>query len=238
MGIFNNIMEKVKTKFNGTSPTNIEQQSKIDNALSNNKTIKINSPKSERYTYLPGTAGKWLEKFKPESKEEKDTLAPIGFFRVGEIDNERQKKIAERIRAAASLMNQKELTPEQEQLVTAQAQREQMYTQNIPSTAIKKMKYDPRTKELWVTFQGSNKKYWYPRVPKEKIEEMMAAPSKGEYFLNNIHDQYSVNYQLHGTHSPQSNKASNRAIKNIYKKMQKTYSKGMKQGSMKGVLNK
>jgi hypothetical protein len=62
MGIFNNIMEKVKTKFNGTSPTNIEQQSKIDNALSNNKTITINSPKSERYTYLPGTAGKWLEK--------------------------------------------------------------------------------------------------------------------------------------------------------------------------------
>lgn len=238
MGVFNSIMEKVKTKFNGTSPTNIEQQSKIDNALSSNKTITINSPKSERYTYLPGTAGKWLEKFKPESKEEKDTLAPIGFFRVGEIDNERQKKIAERIRAAASLMNQKELTPEQEKLVTAQAQREQMYTQDIPSTAIKKMKYDPRTKELWVTFQGSNKKYWYPRVPKEKIEEMMAAPSKGEYFLNNIHDQYSVNYQLHGTHSPQSNKASNRAIKNIYKKMQKTYSKGMKQGTMKGVLNK
>jgi hypothetical protein len=238
MGIFNNIMEKVKTKFNGTSPTNIEQQSKIDNALSNNKTITINSPKSERYTYLPGTAGKWLEKFKPESKEEKDTLAPIGFFRVGERETERQKKVAERIRAAASLMGRDELTPDQAELVTKQAEREMPYTQDIPSTAIKKMKYDPRTKELWVTFNGSNKKYWYPRVPKEKIEEMMTAPSKGEYFLNNIHDQYSVNYQLHGTHSPQSNKASNRAIKNIYKKMQKTYSKGMKQGTMKGVLNK
>jgi hypothetical protein len=238
MGIFNNIMEKVKTKFNGTSPTNIEQQSKIDNALSNNKTITINSPKSERYTYLPGTAGKWLEKFKPESKEEKDTLAPIGFFRVGEIDTERQKKIAERIRAAASLMNQKELTPEQEKLVTAQAQREQMYTQDIPSTAIKKMKYDPRTKELWVTFQGSNKKYWYPRVPKEKIEEMMAAPSKGEYFLNNIHDQHSVNYQLHGTHAHQGYLGSNRKIKKHYKEMREPYARGMRKGTMKGVLNK
>ena len=124
-----------------------------------------------------------------------------------------------------------------EKLVTAQAQSEQMYTQDVPSTAIKKMKYDPKTKELWVTFQGSNKKYWYPRVPEEKVREMMAAPSKGEYFMNNIHDQYSVNYQLHGTHSPESNRASNKAIKNYYKKMQKSYNKGMKAWTMKGVLN-
>lgn len=237
MGILSDIMGKVKTKFNNTSPQNVEQQGEINKALNDNKTITINSPKSERYTYLPGTAGKWLSKFTPETREEKDTLSPIGFFRVGERETERQKKVAERIRAAASLMGRDELTPDQAELVTKQAEREMPYTQDIPSTAIKKMKYDPRTKELWVTFQGSNKKYWYPRVPKEKIEEMMAAPSKGEYFLNNIHDQYSVNYQLHGTHSPQSNKASNRAIKNIYKKMQKTYSKGMKKGTMKGVLN-
>ena len=113
-----------------------------------------------------------------------------------------------------------------------------MYTQDVPSTAIKKMKYDPKTKELWVTFQGSNKKYWYPRVPEEKVREMMAAPSKGEYFMNNIHDQYSVNYQLHGNHNPQNTKTSNRHIKNYYKKMQKSYEKGQKQGTMKGVLNK
>jgi glutaredoxin 2 len=136
------------------------------------------------------------------------------------------------------MMNQKELTPDQEKLVTAQAQREQPFTQDIPSTAIKKFKYDPKTEELYVTFQGSNKKYWYPRVPKEKIEEMMNAPSKGEYFMQNIHDQYSVNYQLHKTHSPQSNMASNRAIKGYYKKMQKAYNKGRKAGTMKGVLNK
>jgi hypothetical protein len=234
----NNIFTKLKDKFNNTSSSNIEENDKIKQSLDAGKTINVKTPKSERYTYYAGLAGKKLEKFKPESKEEKDTLSPIGFFRTGERQSEAQKKIQERIKAAASMMNQKELTPDQEKLVTAQAQREQPFTQDIPSTAIKKFKYDPKTEELYVTFQGSNKKYWYPRVPKEKIEEMMNAPSKGEYFMQNIHDQYSVNYQLHKTHSPQSNMASNRAIKGYYKKMQKAYNKGRKAGTMKGVLNK
>jgi hypothetical protein len=236
--VMGNIFDKLKTRFSNTSPQNIEQQSKIDEALNAGKTISIKAPKSERYTYLPNVTGKALEKFKPETREEKDTLSPIGFFRQGEIDEERNKKIAEKIREAAAQLGRKKLTKGQEKLVTAQAQSEQMYTQDVPSTAIKKMKYDPKTKELWVTFQGSSKKYWYPRVPEEKVREMMAAPSKGEYFMNNIHDQYSVNYQLHGTHSPESNRASNKAIKNYYKKMQKSYNKGMKAGTMKGVLNK
>ena len=236
--VMSNIFDKLKTKFSNTSPQNIEQQSKIDEALNAGKKITIKAPKSERYTYLPNITGKALEKFKPETREEKDTLSPIGFFRQGEIDEERNKKIAEKIREAAAQLGRKKLTKGQEALVTKQAQSEQMYTQDVPSTAIKKMKYDPKTKELWVTFQGSSKKYWYPRVPEEKVREMMAAPSKGEYFMNNIHDQYSVNYQLHGTHSPESNRASNKAIKNYYKKMQKSYNKGMKAGTMKGVLNK
>ena len=233
-----NIFAKLKDRFNNTSSTNIEEQDKIKQSLDAGKTINVKTPKSERYTYYAGLAGKKLEKFRPETSEEKDTLSPIGFFRVGERQSEAQKKIQERIKAAASMMNQKELTPDQEKLVTAQAQREQPFTQDIPSTAIKKFKYDPKTEELYVTFQGSNKKYWYPRVPKEKIEEMMNAPSKGEYFMQNIHDQYSVNYQLHKNHKPENNRASNRAIKNYYKKMQKAYNKGMKAGTMKGVLNK
>ena len=233
-----NIFSKLKDRFNNTSSTNIEEQDKIKQSLDAGKTIKINAPKSERYTYYAGLAGKKLEKFRPETSEEKDTLSPIGFFRVGERQSEAQKKIQERIKSAASMLQQKELTPDQEKLVTAQAQREQPFTQDIPSTAIKKFKYDPKTEELYVTFQGSNKKYWYPRVPKEKIEEMMNAPSKGEYFMQNIHDQYSVNYQLHGNHNPQNTKTSNRHIKNYYKKMQKAYNKGRKAGTMKGALNK
>ena len=233
-----NIFSKLKDRFNNTSSTNIEEQDKIKQSLDAGKTINIKAPKSERYTYYAGLAGKKLEKFKPETQEEKDTLSPIGFFRVGERQSEAQKKIQERIKSAASMLQQKELTPDQEKLVTAQAQKEQPFTQDIPSTAIKKLKYDPKTEELYVTFQGSNKKYWYPRVPKEKIEEMMNAPSKGEYFMQNIHDQYSVNYQLHGNHNPQNTKTSNRHIKNYYKKMQKAYNKGRKAGTMKGALNK
>ena len=233
-----NIFSSLKDRFTNTSSSNIEENDKLKQSLDAGKTINIKTPKSERYTYYAGLAGKKLEKFKPETPEEKDTLSPIGFFRVGERQNEAQKKIQERIKAAASMMRQKELTPDQEALVTAQAQQEQPFTQDIPSTAIKKFKYDPKTQELYVTFQGSNKKYWYPRVPKEKIEELMEAPSKGEYFLKNIHDQYSVNYQLHGNHNPQNNRMANKTIRNYYKKMQKAYNKGMKAGTMKGVLNK
>ena len=234
--VLSGIFDKLKTKFNGTSPQNVLQQDEIKTALNNDKTITINSPKSERYTYLPGTAGKWLEKFKPETREEKDTLSPVGFFRQGEIDEQRQKKIADHINKAAADLGRKKLTKGQEALVTKQAQQEAMITQDIPSTAIKKIKYDPKTQELFVTFQGSNKKYWYPRVPKEKVEELMEAPSKGEYFLKNIHDQYSVNYQLHKNHNPQNNKIANKNIRNYYKKMRKSYEKGMKAGTMKGVL--
>ena len=152
-----NIFSKLKDRFNNTSSTNIEEQDKIKQSLDAGKTIKINTPKSERYTYYAGLAGKKLEKFKPETQEEKDTLSPIGFFRQGERQSEAQKKIQERIKSAASMLQQKELTPDQEKLVTAQAQREQPFTQDIPSTAIKKFKYDPKTEELYVTFQGSNK---------------------------------------------------------------------------------
>lgn len=233
-----NIFAKLKDRFNNTSSTNIEEQDKIKQSLDAGKTINIKAPKSERYTYFAGLAGKKLEKFRPETQEEKDTLSPIGFFRVGERKDEAQKKIQERIKSAASMLQQKELTPDQEKLVTAQAQQEQPFTQDIPSTAIKKLKYDPKTEELYVTFQGSNKKYWYPNVPKEKIEAMMNAPSKGEYFMQNIHDQYSVNYQLHKTHKHQGYLGSNRQIKKYYKKMREPYAEGKRKGTMKGVLNK
>jgi hypothetical protein len=98
-----NIFGKLKTKFSGLSPQNILEQSELDASLDNNKTIKISNPKSERYTYLPGITGtKFLKNFKPQSREEKDTLSPIGFFRVGEIDEQKNKKIAEQIKKAAA----------------------------------------------------------------------------------------------------------------------------------------
>ena len=90
----NNIFGKLKTKFSGLSPQNLLEQSELNASLDDNKTIKISNPKSERYTYLPNVTGsKFLKNFKPQSKEEKDTLSPTGFFRVGEIDEQKNKKI-------------------------------------------------------------------------------------------------------------------------------------------------
>jgi hypothetical protein len=237
--IIDSIFGKLKTKFNGLSPSDLMDQGEIDSALDQGKTITMKAPKSERYTYLPNVTGtKELSSFKPKTREEKDTLAPIGFFRVGELEEQRNQKIAEAIKKAAEQLGRKKLTKGQEKLVRMQAESEQPYTQDVPSTAIDKVKYDPKTQSLYVNFVGGNKTYWYPRVPKEKVEEMMAAPSKGEYFMQNIHDQYSVNYQLHGNHNPENTKTSNRHINRYYKKMQKAYNKGMKKGTMTGVLNK
>jgi hypothetical protein len=237
--VINNIFGKLKTKFTGFSPSDLLEQGEIDSLLDEGKTVTLKAPKSERYTYLPNVTGtKTLAGFKPKTKEEKDTLSPIGFFRVGELEEQRNQKIAEAIKKAAAQLGRKKLTKGQEKLVRMQAESEQPYTQDVPSTAIEKVKYDPKTESLYVNFVGGKKTYWYPRVPKEKVQEMMAAPSKGEYFMQNIHDQYSVNYQLHGNHNPENTNTSNRHIKNYYRKMQRAYNKGMKKGTMKGALNK
>ena len=53
--VMGNIFDKLKTKFSNTSPQNIDQQAKIDEALNAGKKITIKAPKSERYTYLPKT---------------------------------------------------------------------------------------------------------------------------------------------------------------------------------------
>lgn len=235
--VLNNIFGKLRTKFNNLSPSDILQQGEVDSALTDDKTIKLNNLMSERYTYLPNVTGKNMQKFKPKTKEERDTLAPIGFFRVGEKEEQKNQKIAEAIKKAAEQLGRKKLTKGQEKLVRMQAEAEQPYTQDVPSTAIKGIKYDPTTQDLFVTFQGGSKKYWYPRVPKEKVEEMLAAPSKGEYFMQNIHNQYSVNYQNHKSHEHQGYLGSNRQIARYYRKMRKAYDKGMKAGTMKGVLN-
>ena len=81
-----------------------------------------------------------------------------------------------------------------------------------------------RQKKLWVTFQGTNKKknIGILEYRKKKVREMMAAPSKGEYFMNNIHDQYSVNYQLHNTRT-----TDRLTMKNLLQE-DEAYAKGMK----------
>ena len=64
--------------------------------------------------------------------------------------------------------------------------------ESVSSSALRNVKYDPDTEALNVQFNGSSKHYFYPAVPLELVQALMKAPSKGEFFMKNIHDQYSM----------------------------------------------
>ncbi len=57
---------------------------------------------------------------------------------------------------------------------------------DIHSTAIARMRYNPKSENLYITFTSGDKEYLYPRVDKETVLKMSKAPSKGEYFQENI----------------------------------------------------
>ena len=84
---------------------------------------------------------------------------------------------------------------------------------SIPSTAIKNIQYDPDTELLRVKFSSGNKTYDYPGVPLELVEALMKAPSKGEFFMANIHDQYS----MYGKDHSKKNKKQQTAIRKYIK---------------------
>ena len=53
---------------------------------------------------------------------------------------------------------------------------------DIHSTAIEGVRYNPKSKNLYVKFvNGNNKEYLYPNVPQETVREYIKAPSKGIY---------------------------------------------------------
>lgn len=64
--------------------------------------------------------------------------------------------------------------------------------ESVSSSALSNVKYDSDTKVLKVKFNGSNKHYFYPTVPPELVQGLLKAVSKGEFFMANIHDQYSM----------------------------------------------
>ena len=204
-------------------------QNKVTNAMNNGKTVTLQSPKSQRFTFNEHIAEQSpsLNNFKPKTSAEKESLSPNGFFRIGEVGAERQALTERKEKAAAESLGH-ELTEDQKELIDNQASNVPVHEAEIPSTAIKTVKYNPKTQALFVTFAGSNKKYFYPRVPQAKIEELMKAPSKGEYFIKNIHDVYTLN----PGHSSAKNKAKNKVVKNYYKKMQKYYKNVMTKGHM------
>ena len=63
---------------------------------------------------------------------------------------------------------------------------------DIHSTAIGRMRYNPKSENLYITFaNGNGKEYLFPSVEKEVIHKMMKAPSKGEFY-NTVIKSYAV----------------------------------------------
>ncbi len=62
--------------------------------------------------------------------------------------------------------------------------------QNVTSTVIKEVGYDPATKVLTVVMVKDNETYEYKNVPESVYKGMLAAESKGAFFAKNIKGKY------------------------------------------------
>ena len=60
----------------------------------------------------------------------------------------------------------------------------------VESSVIRFVRYDPRKNALLITFT-SGKTYIYLDVPQKVYDAFMKADSKGEFFNEEIRDQYS-----------------------------------------------
>ncbi len=85
--------------------------------------------------------------------------------------------------------------------------------ESVSSSALSNVKYDPDTEELNIQFNGSSKHYFYPAVPLELVQGLLKAASKGEFFMANIHDQYS----MYGRDHSKKNKKQQRGIRKYMK---------------------
>jgi len=66
---------------------------------------------------------------------------------------------------------------------------ESMY---MPSSAIQKIRYNPKTKNLYIKFTSGDKEYLYPNVPESEIRKYLVADSKGRYNYHKIRPKYAV----------------------------------------------
>lgn len=66
-------------------------------------------------------------------------------------------------------------------------------TRDIPSTAIGRVRYNPKTGNLYITFRnGNGKEYLFPNVPEEKVRKLLNAGSKGRYYGKYVKPHYAV----------------------------------------------
>lgn len=60
----------------------------------------------------------------------------------------------------------------------------------VRSAAIRQIEYDAGPQQIQIWFVDSGGPYTYYGVPHHVYEEFLNAPSKGEYFNDNIKDVY------------------------------------------------
>ena len=182
---------------------------------------------------------KYDKKWTPKTKEEKETLSPSGYYRQGDRESERKSLMSGIFNAAlnraknedqervnklksegkkARRTSNKKLTEIAEKEAEEQFNNEYREKQiSVPSTAIKNIQYDPDTEGLTAQFASSGKKYFYPSVPLELVQALMKAPSKGEFFMANIHDQYSIYGKDHSKKDKKQQKGIKTYMKSYYK---------------------
>lgn len=193
--ILKNIFQKALSPFRSESKDAYKD-------LDEGKKIKV-TPKSDRYTYENQEDTDYNKNWKPETKEEKESLSPATYFRVGE-----DAKVKEEMginKDNEDFYNKKQIS--------------------IPSTALSSIEYNPDDEGLYVQFTGSDKTYFYPAVPLELVQALLKAPSKGEFFMSNIHDQYSMYRKDHSRKDSKQEKGIKNYIKSYVKNNKGKWSK-------------
>ena len=210
--------------------TNKSNSQQAYNDLEEGKKISLNM-NSDRYTYDNREDNRYDKKWTPKTKEEKETLSPNGYYRQGDRESERKSIMSgifnaalnraknedqERVNKLKSEGKKARKTSNKKLTEIARKEAEEQFNNeyrekqiSIPSTAIKNIQYNPKTKLLRVKFSSGNKTYNYPGVPMELVEALIKAPSKGEFFMANIHDQYS----MYGKDHSKKNKKQQTAIR-------------------------
>lgn len=218
--------------------TNKSNSQQVYNDLEEGKKISLNM-NSDRYTYDNREDNRYDKKWTPKTKEEKETLSPSGYYRQGDRESVRNSIMSgifnaalnraknedqERVNKLKSEGKKARRTSNKKLTEIARKEAEEQFNNeyrekqiSIPSTAIKNIQYDPKTELLRVKFSSGNKTYDYPAVPLELVQALMKAPSKGEFFMANIHDQYSIYGKDHSKKDKKKQSAIRKYIRSYVK---------------------
>jgi hypothetical protein len=75
-------------------------------------------------------------------------------------------------------------------LLVAPVMAEEVVLQDVESTLVQQVGYDPATQTLTVKLVTDGSVYEYFGVPQEVYDQFMAAESKGNFFTKNIKNVY------------------------------------------------